>query len=257
MNDSQTLTAARIPTVYFIDDSATMREVIKIAFRKENIHVITCPDATSALAQFGEIAPDAVITDVIMPDKDGYQVCEFIKQHEQLGKTPVILMSGVVNRMVAEKAMAVKADELIRKPFQPQDLIIRVKNLLSPKAPAAAVAVDSDSSWRAASPDASPTASNPLSNLFSPAPQSFAVARPGLGPAPPPLSAVALAAPLSVPAQRAGASRTAPPPADVQKLRNEIRRLELLVKKLQAELEAEHQYCAALEAHFKTLQEGS
>jgi CheY-like chemotaxis protein len=257
MSDSQSLTAARVPTVYFIDDSATMREVIKIAFRKENIHVITCPDAATALAQFGETAPDAVITDVIMPDKDGYQVCEFIKQHAQLGKTPVILMSGVVNRTVAEKAMAVKADELIRKPFQPQDLIVRVKNLLSPKAPATAVAVDSGGSSRPASPDASPTLSSPLSNLFSPAPQPFAgAARPGQGTAAPPLTAVALAAPPSISAQRAGASPATPPPADVQKLRNEIRRLELLVKKLQAELEAEHQYCAALEAHFKVIQEG-
>src|SRR5580693_3459487 len=133
MSETETLTAARVPTVYFIDDSATMREVIKIAFRKENIHVITCTDASSALAQFGEAAPDAVITDVIMPDKDGYEVCEFIKQHEQLAKIPVILMSGVVNRTVAERATAVKADDLIRKPFQPQDLITRVKNLLHPK----------------------------------------------------------------------------------------------------------------------------
>src|SRR5476649_2264150 len=129
MNETQTLIAARVPVVYFIDDSATMREVIKIAFRKENIQVITCADASSALAQFDETAPDAVITDVIMPDKDGYEVCQFIKQHDRFAATPVILMSGVVNRTVAEKAMAVKADELIRKPFQPQDLIARVKNL--------------------------------------------------------------------------------------------------------------------------------
>ena len=47
-------------------------------------------------------------------------------------------MSGVVNRAVAEKAMAVRADELIRKPFQPQDLIARVKNLLNPKIAGAA-----------------------------------------------------------------------------------------------------------------------
>src|SRR6202789_3668497 len=135
MSEIQNPTAARTPTVYFIDDSATMREVIKIAFRKENIHVITCADAASAMAQFGEMAPDAVITDVIMPDKDGYEVCQFIKQHEQLGQTPVLLMSGVVNRTVAEKAMAVKADELIRKPFHPQDLIARVKTLLYPTQP--------------------------------------------------------------------------------------------------------------------------
>jgi len=44
--------AKRVPTVYFIDDSATMREVIKIAFRRENIQVITCADAASALRQF-------------------------------------------------------------------------------------------------------------------------------------------------------------------------------------------------------------
>jgi CheY-like chemotaxis protein len=248
MSDTGTLTAARVPTVYFIDDSATMREVIKIAFRKENIHVVTCPDAATALAQFGEMAPDAVITDVIMPDKDGYEVCQFIKQHEKLGRTPVILMSGVVNRTVAEKAMAVKADELIRKPFQPQDLIARVKNLLNPKS-AGSGASTSDS------PEASRAASQVLSGLFSAGP---AVAAPASPAAPRAVSAPMLAATpkasVPVPA-RPAAPVAAPASADVQKLRNEIRRLEFLVKKLQAELEAEHKYCEALEAHFKTLQE--
>src|ERR1700757_3449163 len=118
------------PTVYFIDDSATMREVIKIAFRRESINVITCADAASALSQFEEHPPDVVITDVIMPDQDGYSVCSQIKQNPQFGKTPVILMSGVVNKNVADRAVAVQADELVRKPFQPQELIGRVKTLL-------------------------------------------------------------------------------------------------------------------------------
>src|SRR5215470_16730988 len=124
------------PTVYFIDDSATMREVIKIAFRRENIHVITCGDAASALNQFEQHPPDVVITDVIMPDQDGYSVCSQIKQNPQFGKTPVILMSGVVNKSVADRAVAVQADELVRKPFQPQELISRVKNLIGLSAPA-------------------------------------------------------------------------------------------------------------------------
>ena len=245
MSETQTLTAARTPTVYFIDDSATMREVIKIAFRKENIHVITCADAATALAQFGEAAPDAVITDVIMPDKDGYEVCQFIKAHEQFGKTPVILMSGVVNRSVAEKATAVRADELIRKPFQPQDLISRVKNLLNPKA-AAMPSFGEAAEFPAGAPHA-------LSGLFSasgaggvpPAARAeaqIAVAPPRLAPA---------AAPAAAPSQRSNT----PSAAEILKLRNEVRRLELLVKKLQAALEAEKQYCAALEGHLKTLQE--
>src|SRR6476619_4193215 len=118
------------PVVYFIDDSSTMREVIKIAFRRENINVVACHDAVSAIDMMDQNVPDVVITDVIMPDKDGYEVCQTIKQHPKLNGTPVILMSGVVNRAVAEKAFSVKADELIRKPFQPQDLITRVKHLL-------------------------------------------------------------------------------------------------------------------------------
>jgi CheY-like chemotaxis protein len=257
MSETQTLTAARIPTVYFIDDSATMREVIKIAFRKENIHVITCADAAAALAQFGESAPDAVITDVIMPDKDGYEVCEFIKQHEQFGTTPVILMSGVVNRSVAEKAMAVKADELIRKPFQPQDLIVRVKNLLYPK-PADGAASENTS------PDLMQEASRPaprnLNNLFS-APPSSPPLQAAFPPAPSANAPVPVAAqprPAAtavLPAPRPSQVATAAPALEVQKLRNEIRRLEMLVKKLQADLEAQHQYCASLEAHCKTLQE--
>jgi CheY-like chemotaxis protein len=248
MTETQTLTAARVPTVYFIDDSATMREVIKIAFRKENIHVITCADASSALAQFGENAPDAVITDVIMPDKDGYEVCEFIKQHEVLGKIPVILMSGVVNRGVAEKAMAVKADELVRKPFQPQDLIARVKSLLNPAGVQGMPLRDEEVN--------ATEASRVLGGLFSGAPvvehPSAAPVYRAASPAPQPQPrAFMQPAPAAQPALRAAAA----PAADVQKLRNEIRRLELFVKKLQAELDAQRQYCTALEAHFKTLQD--
>jgi len=118
------------PTVYFIDDSATMREVIKIAFRRENIEVVACHDGDTALAQMTQQPPDVVISDVIMPGKDGYDVCQQIKQNPATAGTPVVLMSGVVNKQVAEKAFSVKADELIRKPFQPGDLIGRVKQLL-------------------------------------------------------------------------------------------------------------------------------
>src|SRR5690348_9047011 len=144
------------PTVVFIDDSATMREVIKIAFRRENIDVVAYSDAATALTNIEQSKPDVVITDVIMPDKDGYEVCQSIKQHPKLNGTPVILMSGVVNRAVAEKAFSVKADELIRKPFQPQDLITRVKHLLKSEneaaAPAAANAAAALSSIFAAPP---------------------------------------------------------------------------------------------------------
>jgi CheY-like chemotaxis protein len=254
MSEPQTLTAARVPTVYFIDDSATMREVIKIAFRRENIHVITCADAASALAQFGESAPDAIITDVIMPDKDGYEVCQFVRRHETLGKVPVILMSGIVNQSVAEKAMAVKADELIRKPFQPQDLIARVKGLIGVKAPGLAGGADSGISQ---SPAPYRSSSEALSSLFSPSVPSPAAAPPPVHVEEPVAARPVVPAPPATQPAPANApvTRTPSQPGEVQRLRNEILRLELLVKRLQAELAAGREYCSALEAHFKRLQE--
>ena len=292
----------KTPTVYFIDDSATMREVIKIAFRRENFNVITCGDAASALSQFDQNPPDAVITDVIMPDQDGYSVCTQIKQHERFGHIPVILMSGVVNKTVADKAVGVKADELIRKPFQPQELIGRVKTLLNPRSastPAApaerptlpglqhppAQSPTSLSSLFAPPPPVAPPAPIPsgqsqpdnawpraLADAFTP-PPIFANAPGGqrfqANPAPPtppqPAYPQQPAQPLhsgfTTPNQQAAYPQTVPPTptqprqvsADLTKLRAEIARLELQVKKLQTELQIERQYNQALEAQLHAL----
>jgi len=273
----------RAPTVYFIDDSATMREVIKIAFRRENINVITCADAASALAQFEENRPDVVITDVIMPNQDGYAVCSQIKQHPEFGGIPVVLMSGVVNKSVADKAVAVKADELIRKPFQPQELIGRVRTLLAPKEPAGAQATRERGN------------SNALQNLFAPVSPAASV------PAPPALNSPAsqtnepawpralaeaftpLLSPFSTNGGQHGQNQKAPastiqnggtqqPPVpqpsgpqtnqqsssapssrEMVTLRAEVARLELLVKKVQTELQLEREYNQALEKQIHTL----
>src|SRR5947199_207420 len=248
------------PTVYFIDDSATMREVIKIAFRRENINVIACHDAASAFAQIELQAPDVVITDVIMPDKDGYEVCQHIKNHPTLSKTPVILMSGVVNKAVADKAFAVKADELIRKPFQPQDLITRVRHLLDPAAVAAPVApmaaaasAAALSSIFAAPAGAANLRTRPAMPPVSAPPPAYA--QPSYTPPPPsPTQQYAPPAPapraiLPMPQRPIPAGASAPASLGMPKMKLELMRLARLVKNLQSELEAEREYTLALEEH--------
>jgi DNA-binding response OmpR family regulator len=237
MTDVTPSEAVTKPNVYFIDDSATMREVVKIAFRRENFNVVTCSDMASAVAQFEQTVPDAVISDVIMPDKDGYQLCEFIKQHPLFGRTPVFLMSGVVNKEVAERAHEVKADELIRKPFHPQDLVARVKKLLNRAEPSQAP------------PPAETGSASPLSRFFEGAAETFSK--------PSPLPAPVLAAPREIP------QAPPPPPAaprvpasnaqELQKLRMDVKRLESLVKKLQADLASEREYSATLESQLQAL----
>jgi CheY-like chemotaxis protein len=257
---------AAMPTVLFIDDSATMREVIKIAFRRENLNVVATHDAAKALGEIEQTRPDIVITDVIMPEKDGYEVCQFIKSHPELCKTPVILMSGVVNRAVAERAFSAKADELLRKPFQPQDLIARVRHLLGlNRTPAAA-------------PGPSETAAA-LSAIFSSAPApAAAMPKPATPPSAPtpvastitsgneypgmwpdvdivPKPAAIIPSPAPAPASVARAANGSGNSSEMTKMKVEVLRLEGLVKKLQAELQAERDYSRNLETQMKTLQQ--
>jgi CheY-like chemotaxis protein len=268
------------PVVYFIDDSATMREVIKIAFRREDLDVITCHDAGSAMDLMDHSAPDVVITDVIMPGRDGYDVCQYIKQHPRFGQTPVILMSGVVNKGVAERAFAVHANELIRKPFQPQDLIARVRHLLSTPAMESVPVPQSHEDTNAV---LSSIFSGPLpartghaqSRIIGPMPVPRTAPRPDM----PSIAATVAAAltpsvvapPVSIPgAQITGSAqisvppplpgRVPPPPmpghsSDAGRMRLEILRLHSQIKKLELELFAEREYTKALEQHVTSLQE--
>jgi CheY-like chemotaxis protein len=265
-------TQKRLPTVYFIDDSATMREVIKIAFRRENINVITCADAQSALSQFEQNRPDVVITDVIMPDKDGYAVCSEIKQHADYGDIPVVLMSGVVNKAVADKAVSVRADELIRKPFQPQELILRVKSLLQPKS-----AEFANLNNKPVSPGLSldklfaPASSFPSQNAQTSAPRPSVVPPPVSTPGsawPRALAEAFTQPPTALPGAPASAGsisaanqadqvpRPTATSAEEKKLRAEITFLDTLVKKLQTELQNERQYNQSLEQQIRTLTSG-
>jgi CheY-like chemotaxis protein len=199
-----------------------------------------------------------VITDVIMPGKDGYEVCQFIKNHPELSTTPVILMSGVVNRAVAERAFAVKADELLRKPFQPQDLISRVRHLLNVNAVPAPSAASASSAAAALSAIFSPVAAEaparaagPISG-FKPQPSP---AWPGSESRP---ELITDTAQVFAPSNFSSSGPAAPKAANgsgTTKLRLEVLRLEGLVKKLQAELQAEREYSKSLESHIKQLHE--
>jgi hypothetical protein len=163
----------------------------------------------------------------------------------------------VVNKQVAEKAFSVKADELIRKPFQPQDLITRVRHLLRTGDAPAPVPQPASVNAHAA-----------LSSIFQQPAKPRTAAAPAAtpvyaAPAPAPMPqqtfapAAAAAAPAPMPARPTPTASAATPAAgvDLQKLKFEIMRRETLVKNLQSDLSAERDYSRALEEHVKTLQE--
>ena len=102
-----------MPKVLVVDDSVTVRKVVERALEARSIQVLSAASGHEAIERIEREAPDLVICDVIMPDKDGYEICAFIKTHPELGKTPVLLISGIVNGSVLERAAKVDPGKIV------------------------------------------------------------------------------------------------------------------------------------------------
>lgn len=130
-----------MPKVLVVDDSLSVRKVVQRALESKRIEVLSAASGSEALEQIAREAPDLIVCDVIMPDMDGYQICDFVKKHPTLGHTPVLLISGIVNSTVLERAAKVRSDDVMRKPFAADELLHRIESLLlAAGRPAAAAA---------------------------------------------------------------------------------------------------------------------
>jgi len=125
--------------VLVVDDSLSVRKVVERALLGRQLEVVCAATGTEALERIERDEPDVVVCDVLMPDKDGYEICEFVKRHPRLSRTPVLLMSGIVNDEVRERAARVQSADVLSKPFAADDLLRRLEVLLAqPAAPPSA-----------------------------------------------------------------------------------------------------------------------
>ena len=120
-----------MPKVLVVDDSLSVRKVVQRALESKRIEVLSAASGSEALEQIGRETPDLIVCDVIMPDMDGYQICDFVKKHPTLGHTPVLLISGIVNGTVLERAAKVRSDDVMRKPFAAEELLQRIESFLN------------------------------------------------------------------------------------------------------------------------------
>ncbi|MEP6958994.1 MAG: response regulator [Nitrospirota bacterium] len=120
-----------MPKVLIADDSIAVRKVAERLLTEAGFGVTLAANGEEALAYLAKETPDLVISDVIMPDKSGYEVCAFVRARRALANTPVLLISGIVNDEVAKQAESCHADGVLKKPFQGTSLKDRVLELLS------------------------------------------------------------------------------------------------------------------------------
>ena len=101
--------------------------------------ILECQGATVTTALTGELAlytakqtfPDLILLDIHLPDLDGYEICQMLKQDSMLASIPVVFISGLKNTASKIKAFDVGGQDYITKPFHPQEVIVRVKQQLT------------------------------------------------------------------------------------------------------------------------------
>ena len=117
--------------ILLADDSITIQKVIELTFTDEDFELHTVGNGQKAIEEIRTVKPDIVLCDIIMPEKSGYEVCEHIKTSDDLKHIPVLLLTGAFEPFDQDRAKKAGCDGFLAKPFEPQTLISKVKELLS------------------------------------------------------------------------------------------------------------------------------
>jgi CheY-like chemotaxis protein len=120
-----------MPRVLVVDDSLSVRKVVEKALAGRKMEVLSAASGAEAIERIERDRPDIVVCDVILPDKDGYQVCQFVRAHPTIAKMPVLLISGVVNSTVLARAAEVQSNDVMFKPFAAEQLVRKIDALLA------------------------------------------------------------------------------------------------------------------------------
>jgi len=125
-------------TLLLADDSVTIQRVIELTFADEDVNVIAVSDGDQAIERLESTPPDIVLADIGMPGKNGYEVARYVKQSPKLSHIPVVLLTGAFEPVDQARASEAGCDGVLAKPFEPQLVIGRVKELLAKAKPASA-----------------------------------------------------------------------------------------------------------------------
>ena len=116
--------------ILLVDDEPGIRTAVQAYLKDEGFDVTTAIDGEDGLQKATQMMPDVVITDVMMPRCDGYELLKKLRSDERLGGTPVIFLTAKGMTLDRTQGYEAGVDDYISKPFNPDELVARVKNVV-------------------------------------------------------------------------------------------------------------------------------
>jgi CheY-like chemotaxis protein len=121
-----------VAKILVADDNSNIQKMVGLALKDQGIDVVAVGNGEAAVRKLADVKPDLVLADVFMPVRNGYEVCQYIKQDPNFSHIPVILLVGAFDPLDEQEAQRVGADGVLKKPFVPPDpLISMVKSALA------------------------------------------------------------------------------------------------------------------------------
>jgi len=111
-----------------VDDDAHIRELVKIFLQNEGLEVIEATDGVDALSKLDSDKVDMIIMDIMMPNMDGWELCEEIRSFND--NLPILMLTAKGETSQKVKGFNLGTDDYLVKPFEPAELIVRVKSIL-------------------------------------------------------------------------------------------------------------------------------
>ena len=120
--------------ILIVDDEPNIVLSLEFLMKQAGYSVRTAGDGQAALDSLVEECPDLVLLDVMMPNKNGFEVCEAIRQNPEWNSVKVVMLTAKGRDVDKEKGLAMGADEYISKPFATREVVDKVRTLLNPDA---------------------------------------------------------------------------------------------------------------------------
>ena len=119
------------PQLLLVDDEPGLRNAVQAYLEDEGFQVTTAVDGEEGWLKVQQMVPDLVISDVMMPRCDGYELLKRLREDERLGGTPVIFLTAKGMTIDRTQGYQAGVDDYISKPFDPDELIARVRNVVN------------------------------------------------------------------------------------------------------------------------------
>jgi DNA-binding response OmpR family regulator len=119
-------------TILLADDSLTIQRLVSQTFADTSFDIVSVSNGDAATRKLDEIRPVAVLADIYMPGKNGYEVCAYVRAHATLSRIPVILLVGVYDAFDENTSNRAGATAHITKPFEPRALVELLRSVLPP-----------------------------------------------------------------------------------------------------------------------------